>query len=256
MSYVWAAEKAEVSTERFPLLQIEAVSKSFHNGRALRNVSLKIGYHEIVGLVGPSRSGKTTALDLVEGRIKPGSGRIMFAGRDLADLAPELRASRGIARCHEAGQGFEDLTALQTVLLGAPERQIALFPRRGGKPDREAGLDVLARVGLEALADRPVAALCPLQRRLLAIAAALAGEPQLLLLDDPTCGLTPPECAMLAAVMGGVRDDGVSILMAMRHMPIMLAAICDRVVTLRAGEITADDMPSRLVQSSAALAAG
>jgi len=225
------------------LLEVRGVSKRFGGLQALKEVSLTVGEGEAVGLVGPNGAGKTTLFNCVCGTIRPDGGSVLFDGRALDHLPPYRRARLGIRRTFQRVEVFPELSVLEHLL-------VAERARRGdgrmwkdllnkGGPRREELNEVeavLELVGLRELAEVPVAALSLGHCRLVELARALAGEPRLLLADEPSSGLDRTETAHLADVLRYVgRERDTAVLLVEHDLPMVARAV-DRVVVLDFGE--------------------
>lgn len=236
----------------WPLLAAEGVSKSFGRVAAITNLSFAIGQGEVVGLIGPMRSIGSTVIDLLAGTIKPTFGRITILGEDVTQLGFDSRSRCGVVRVLQPANLFLDLTALESVVMGALISQPPFFSRRGGKTYRDEALSTLEFTGLADVCDVRAEALSPSQRRLLAVAVALAARPALLLFDAPAVGMTKVERSDLASLIAGIRENGTSVLIADRDM-WPLIEICDRILVLSSGRIIADDVPSRIAGNPAVI---
>jgi branched-chain amino acid transport system ATP-binding protein len=251
MAYINIAEKVQ-SAVTWPLLGVSALSKSFGRIAAITNLSFTIGQGEIVGLIGPMRSGRSIIIDLLAGTIKPTFGSITIAGEDVTQLGADSRSRRGVVCGLPTVDLFHDLTALECVGLGGVISQPPFFSRRGGKTYRDEAISTLEFTGLADMRDVRADALSPYHQRLLMIAVALVAKPALLLLDDPAAGMTKVERSALASLIAGIRENGTSVLIAERDMgPLM--DVCDRILVLSWGRIIADEMPSRITGNSAVI---
>ncbi len=252
MSHVRIAEESPHGAVRWPLLTTEALSKRFGRVAAISNLSFAIGQGEIVGLIDPMRSGRSTVIDLLAGTIKPTFGKITILGEDVTQLGSNSRSRRGVVCGLQPGDLFFDLTALESVVMGGLISQPPFFSRRGGKTFRDEAMSTLEFTGLADVSDVRAEALSPSQRRFLTIAVALAAKPALLLLDDPAAGMTKAERSSLASIINSIRENGTSVLIAERDMwPLM--EICDRALVLSSGRIIADDVPSRITGNPAVI---
>jgi branched-chain amino acid transport system ATP-binding protein len=210
-----------------PLLEIHDLVKLFEGFRALDGLSLSLQTGEILGLVGPNGSGKTTCINLVSGLYPSDGGRLRFAGAEIGGLRPHRLVHRGINRTFQVPKPFLTLTVRQNVEIAA-----AYGGRGTAARSPEALLDWL---GLAALAERPAAALTSAQQKMLDLARALATGPRLLLVDELAAGLNPAE---LAAVAGKLRElaAGGMALLVVEHLLGFIDAVTDRVVVMNAGK--------------------
>jgi branched-chain amino acid transport system ATP-binding protein len=197
------------------LLSVEGLGRRYGDLAALDGVSLRMGPGARHALIGPNGAGKTTLLNLVAGALRPTAGRIHFAGRDVTGLAPARRARLGIGRTHQHPAVWSTLSTVDNVLVAGRRPWGRL--RRGG---RDRARELLASVGLSTVAETLAGALSHGRRRQLELAMALAGEPRLLLLDEPAAGLAPPEVDLLADVLTAL-PDSVAVLLVEHHLDLV-----------------------------------
>ncbi|MFJ3904132.1 ABC transporter ATP-binding protein [Streptomyces sp. NPDC090025] len=208
----------------------------------LRAADLVVRPGETVGVVGPNGSGKTTLLRCVYGTLAPSSGRALLDGADLHTMGPKARARR-VATVPQESAGEFDLTVRELVALGrSPHKR---FWEGDTAADRAAADTALARVGIEALADRPYPALSGGERQRALVARALVQAPDLLVLDEPTNHL---DIRYQLEILGLVRHLGTSNLLAL-HDLTLAGAYCDRLYVLKAGEIVAEGTPAKVLNA-------
>jgi branched-chain amino acid transport system ATP-binding protein len=206
------------------ILEVDNLGRRYGDLAALDGVALQVAPGERRALIGPNGAGKTTLLNLVGGALRPTAGRIRFAGRDVTRMPPARRARLGIGRTHQHPAVWPTLSALDNVLVAA---------RRPWGRLRAGARDHLAAVGLADVAGTPAGALSHGQRRQLELAMALAGDPALLLLDEPAAGLSPPEVELLAGLLATL-PDGVAVLLVEHHLDLVYG-FADRVTVLHSG---------------------
>ena len=236
-----------------PLLQCRGLTKTFGGLAALDGLDLTVARGEIVGLIGPNGSGKTTCFNLVSGLVRPTRGRVLLDDTDVTGLAPWRIARLGVARTFQTLRVFPELTVAENVDLGQHLHlgtgYLASAMRTGRARAEEAETAVesarlLDLVGLEALGGRPADHLSIGQRRLLELARGLAARPRLLLLDEPAAGLAPPNVERLVALIRRMRDEwGISILLV-EHVMQVVMRISDRIVVLDYGVKIAEGSPA------------
>ena len=248
MAYIETAQQLRGSVASWHLLHVVALSKSFGLRTAVTDVTFAVGHGEVVGLIGPARSGRSTIIHLLAGTVAPTFGRITIAGKDVTQLAPDARSRRGIISALHLPELFRDLTVLECVLMGGATSQPPFFSRRGGKSYQDDAMATLELAGLGGMSHVRAEALSPCQQCFLAIAVALAARPVLLLLDDPAAGMTQAERTTLRSLIGSIREAGTSVLLAERDISILTEA-CDRMLVLSSGRIIADDVPSRIARN-------
>ena len=221
-----------------PLLAVEDLSKAFGGLRAVIGVSFGVAEGEILGLIGPNGSGKTTVLNLIAGALRPGEGRIRLRGRDVTMLPASLRTRLGIARTFQLVRPLPTLSALDNVLVA----RLYGRDRPGHAAARAESLHLLDLIGLRAKADVSAAGLTLTERKRLEFARALATRPALLLLDEPLGGLNAAEVHNVLALFGRVRDEGVTLVIVEHNVPAV-RALCERVVVLNTGRVIAEGTP-------------
>lgn len=232
-----------------PILRIDHVSKSFGGVAAVHDVTLEARQGQILAVIGPNGAGKTTLFNMISGVFPPDTGEIWFDNHRL-DRMPAYRiAGCGIARTFQNVQLFGTMTVLENVMMGryrherAGLLQAALgLSRRENEATRVAALRRLERVGLADKADLLAPSLPLGEQRLLELARALALEPRLLLLDEPTAGLNAVETVRLAAMIGRIRANDVTVLLVEHDMNLVMS-VADWVVVLNYGEKLAEGRP-------------
>jgi len=225
-------------------LSLSDVSKAFGGLRAVDGVSLQVKPGERRALIGPNGAGKTTLFSLISGEQSLTDGRIMLFGRDVTRLPPHRRAALGLSRTYQITNLFPHLTALQNCLLAAQalspvkfhlHRALASYPALF-----ERARSVLDAVGLRDQAEETVQNLSHGEQRQLEIALALAGAPQLLLLDEPTAGLSPAESHMMTALLKKL-DPGITLLVIEHDMDVAFE-LTNRLTVLHYGKVVADGL--------------
>jgi len=221
-----------------PLLAVEELSKAFGGLRAVIGVSFTVAEGEILGLIGPNGSGKTTVLNLIAGALRPEEGRVLLGARDITTLPASARTQLGIARTFQLVRPLPTLSALDNVLIA----RLYGRDRPGHAAARAESLRLLEIIGLRSKADVPAAGLTLTERKRLEFARALATHPKLLLLDEPLGGLNATEVHSVLVLLGRVRDDGATLVIVEHNVPAV-RAICERVVVLNSGRLIADGPP-------------
>jgi len=224
------------------LLEVRNVSRLFGGVKAVNNVSVTVSQGEIVGLIGPNGAGKSTLFNLVSGALKPDTGSILFDGRDITPLAPEIICRCGIARTFQLVRPFNRLSPLENVMVG---RVYGCAPAKSMKQARLESEEILSLVGLSGKRVKMAGALGLVDRKRLEIARALATRPRLLLLDEMMAGLNHTEMDGAIALIRSIRDSGIS-LVVVEHVMKVILAISDRVVVMKTGEKIADGLPQEV----------
>ncbi len=229
------------------IFEVAGLTKEFGGLRAVQDLHIKVEEGEIVGLIGPNGSGKTTVFNLVTGIYPPTAGRITFnQGRyELVGLSPHAITTLGIARTFQNQRLFKQMTVLENVLVGMHSRTRAGFVgillgtprvRQEQRSARERAEELLAFFGERLLprADWPAWSLSYANRRRLEISRALATDPRLLLLDEPAAGMNPTETRELMRDIQRIRERGITVFL-IEHDMTVVRGICDRVIALDHG---------------------
>ncbi|GAB2857494.1 ABC transporter permease subunit [Nocardioides pacificus] len=219
-------------------LTVTGVGVRYGGVVALDDVSFEVRDGEILGLIGPNGAGKTTLIDALSG-FAPATGSVRLGDKMLDKLAPHRRIRAGLGRTFQGIELYDDLTVEENVRVGTTAA-------RGRKDADPVNLDRLFQVlGLAEVSDRPVAEMSQGQRQLVSVARALAGDPKVVLLDEPAAGLDSKESLWLGRRLQAVRDAGVTVVMIEHDMGLVLE-VCDRIVVLDLGEKIADGTPAEI----------
>ncbi len=224
------------------VLEVRALSKAFGGVRAVSEVSFAVGEGEFLAMIGPNGAGKTTCFNIVNGQLAPDSGEILLAGENIAGLEPRAIWRRGVGRTFQVAATFGSMTVAENV-------QMALISHAGDihrlwKPaaalHRARALDLLAQVGMVEAADRPSRELAYGDVKRVELAIALANEPRLLLMDEPTAGMAARERhELIALVKRLVVERRISVLFTEHSMDVVFA-FADRIIVLARGRLIAD----------------
>jgi len=230
------------------LFEAQGLHKRFGAQVVLEDVSLAFDAGELAGVMGPNGAGKTTCFNLLTGRFKPDRGRVVFDGADITGLAPRLIARRGVARSFQVMNLFNDYSALDNIRIALPqvrERALNAWSDLAGdrdSADRAAAL--LARIGLAGKEHVPAKGLSYGERRALEIGVALASQPRLLFLDEPTAGLGADGTARLADLIESLKRTLTIVII--EHDMRFLFRLADRVSVLQWGQVIARGTPAEL----------
>jgi ABC-type branched-subunit amino acid transport system ATPase component len=244
-------------------LSLSGVSRAFGGVRALDDATFTVAVGEVHGLIGPNGAGKTTLLNLVSGLLQPTSGRIEFDGRRIDRLPPHRIAGLGVARTYQNIRLFAGLSAADNVIVGQHLRRHAPFWRRllllpsarREEAQARAGAEAtLERVGMRERAQSPAFSLSYGEQRRIEIARALAAQPRLLLLDEPTAGMNPPEAAAVGRLVREVAREGRAVLL-IEHNVRLVMELCDRITVLNFGKVIARGTPAEVANDPAVIAA-
>jgi branched-chain amino acid transport system ATP-binding protein len=253
-----AAAAAPAKAE--PIMRAEHVTKEFGGLVAVSDVSVDIPKRSIVSMIGPNGAGKTTLFNMLTGLYKPSAGRIFFEDRAITNKRPDIITSLGVARTFQNIRLFRAMTAVENVVVGRHARMSAgvwgsiLRPprvRREERAARERAREILDYVGLQqSQFDQLAGNLSYGDQRRVEIARALASDPTLLLLDEPTAGMNPQESDRLTDFMRKLRDDlGLTILLIEHDMRVVMG-ISERITVLDLGERIAEGAPAEIRDNS------
>jgi branched-chain amino acid transport system ATP-binding protein len=226
-------------------LKIEKLCKSFGGLKAINNLDFSVDEGEIIGIIGPNGSGKTTSLNLVTGFLKPDSGKITFREEDITGFARYRVSQKGIARTFQLCKPFLDFTALQNVVVG---RMYGHEPCQNKKTAVNESREILDTVGLLSKSEILVKDLTVMERKRLELARALATKPTLLLLDELMAGLNLAEADDVCQLITRIRDSKITIIMV-EHIVKAVTCISDRIIVLNMGEKIAEGPPEEIVHN-------
>lgn len=240
-------------------LAVENLSISFGGLQALDHVSFMVSPGEIHGLIGPNGSGKTTLFNCITGFYVPESGRVLQNGRDITGRSARAIANLGIGRTFQQLQLFRSMTVAENVLValerGSPMSLLSGMLRGENPSDQNSVHDILQFVGLRHSADLRSENLAFGHQRLLELARALACQPELLLLDEPSAGMNEQEMGSLADLIGNIRDKlGITIVLVAHTMRLVMG-ICDRITVLDHGQVIAQGQPEEIQESEVVIEA-
>jgi branched-chain amino acid transport system ATP-binding protein len=238
------------------VLEADRVSKRFDGLAAVAGVSLAVPPLAIASIIGPNGAGKTTLFNLLTGLDRPSSGAIRYRGRDITRTRPDRILALGVARTFQNIRLFPTLTAEENVLVGRHARlRATLFGsilrppwvRVEERAARERARTLLAQVGVRPdLVDQPVTALSYGDQRRVEIARALASDPQVLLLDEPTAGMNPRESADVTTLIRALRDELRLTVVLIEHDMKVVMGVSDQVTVLDHGEKIAEGTPAEV----------
>ena len=231
------------------LLQVEGVSKSFGALAALTDVSLTVSAGEVVSVIGPNGAGKSTLFNVITGLHGPTRGRVLFEGQAITGLAPEAVNRLGLAKTFQITNVFPGISVYENVRVAAQSRapEAGRFTSLWRRPDVDATvMELLVAVGLEGRRDEIAQNLSHGEQRYLEICLALATNPTLLLLDEPTAGMTPGETKEATALIRRMAlARGLTLLLIEHDMSVVMG-ISDRVAVLHFGQKIAEGPPDAI----------
>ena len=224
------------------VLAVRSLSKSFGGVQAVREVSFSIRAGEFLAMIGPNGAGKSTCFNMINGQLAPDSGEILLDNADLVGLAPREIWRRGVGRTFQVAATFGSMTVAENVQMAliSHARETYGLWRRAARMHRERALDLLAQVGMQDAADRASRELAYGDVKRIELAIALANEPRLLLMDEPTAGMGAAERhALIALVKRLVVERDIAVLFTEHSMDVVFAH-ADRIVVLARGRLIAD----------------
>ena len=234
-----------------PILEVEGITQRFGKFRALNDISVSFQPGKLTAIIGPNGAGKSTFFNVVSGAFPPSEGRIRYQGRDITGLPQHEFARIGIAKSFQITNVFKQLSAHENVRVAAQMRSARFSVWRSRLSLHEL-IDqadaLLDRVGLTAARNRPASDLAHGQQRALEIAMALACDPTLLLMDEPTAGMSPEETSVMMSLITSLAQERTVILV--EHKMKLVMGICERLIVLHHGEFLAEGTPDEIRNNS------
>jgi branched-chain amino acid transport system ATP-binding protein len=237
------------------LLQVTNISRRFGGLLALKDVTFSVDHDRILGLIGPNGAGKTTCFNVISGLIPPSSGTVRFKGKDIVGMKPSKIVRDGLARTFQSTNVFPGATVIENVIRGAFARMPVSIVRGWAQTSEERKMmwetkercgAIIDRLSLTAFREELAGSLPYGHQKLLGLAIALAGEPALLMLDEPAAGLNPEETLRMGDIIKGInRNEKVAIVLVEHHMRLVMG-ICDHLVVLDHGEMLATGSPAEI----------
>ncbi len=240
-----------------PILEVKGLTRRFGGFLAVDNVDLSVREGSIHALIGPNGAGKSTTFSLLAKFLQPTSGSIRFKGEDITFVKPSRVAKRGLVRSFQISSVFPNLTALENIRVALQQKRGTSFdfwrPETVLKGLEGQAAELLDDVGLTEFAHTPAALLSYGRKRALEIATTLALEPKLMLLDEPTAGMTDADVERIVALIRRIRD-GRTILMVEHNLSVV-EGLCDRITVLTRGRILAEGDYATVSANPAVIAA-
>ncbi len=228
------------------LLQVAHLSKSFGGLRAVHDVSFSLQAGEMLALIGPNGAGKTTCFNIVNGQLRPDAGSVRLGGIELVGRRPDVIWRLGVGRTFQIAETFASLTVIENVQLALLSHAGRVFRawRAARSQFRDQALALLEKVGMQAQAERATSVLAYGDVKRVELAMALANDPRLLLMDEPTAGMGPSERNELMALTRSLaREHGIGVLFTEHSMDVVFAH-ADRMIVLARGELIAEGPPA------------
>jgi branched-chain amino acid transport system ATP-binding protein len=240
------------------ILSVRNLAKSFGGLKAINDVSFDAQAGEVTALIGPNGAGKTTVFNLVTNIMSRDAGRVMFTGRDLANLSPVKIANLGLVRTFQSARVFPGMTAIENVMVGGHRLARHSLPSQSlwltGARDEEQTLrrraeEMLELVGLSSFAETHATELPMGAQKLLEVVRALMAQPKLLCLDEPAAGLNDTETQELANLLRAIRKLGIPVVIVEHNMSLVMN-VADRIVVLDSGAVIATGTPADVQSNS------
>ncbi len=230
------------------LLRMQAVSKSFGGVQAVSGVDFEVREGELACIIGPNGAGKTTLFNLITGYYRPDRGRVTFDGRDITGVPPHRTARLGLVRSFQKTHVFSEMTVrenVQTMVQFRKHRSLNFLAKAAGLERQETG-EVLEMVGLGPSASAVAGTLSAGDRKRLELGIALAARPKLLLLDEPTCGMSPAETASTIELIQRLGRERKLTLLFTEHKMDVVFSIAERIAVLHFGRFIAEGVPAEI----------
>ncbi len=233
------------------LMKVENIGIHFGGLRVLSDITFEIQENEILGLIGPNGAGKTTLFNLITGIYRPTEGKISFEGETITGLPSDVITKKGINRTFQNVRLFGNQTVLENVLVGMQNKLdepllASVFRtgkiRKNEKAGTEKAMELLELMGLQDMKDFKASNMSYGNQRRLELARALANDPKLLLLDEPTAGMNPQEAVQMIELVHKVHKMGMSILIIEHNMKVIMG-LSERIICIEAGRKIAEGLP-------------
>lgn len=223
-------------------LTVRNITKNFGGIVAVYDMSFDLRENEVLGLIGPNGSGKTTMMNLISGSLKPTSGEISLYDNEISGLPPNRIAKKGVARTFQLVRILPTLTVMENVAAGG----VFGHRRQWGRPLSKYARELLDWVGLEHVENAPISSLTYIDQKRVELARALAADPKVLLLDEWLAGLNPTELQTGISLIEELRTEGKTIIIV-EHVMDAIRSLCDRCVVMNSGLKIAEDSPKNVL---------
>jgi branched-chain amino acid transport system ATP-binding protein len=237
------------------IIETRLVAKHFGGLHAVDGVDLQVAEGAMHSIIGPNGAGKTTLFNLISGYLKPTSGQVFLRGREITGLPLHRMAHLGIGRSFQITNIFPNLTVLENVRLSAQalgrDNYKMWTPAQRFRRYQEQALRALHEVGLEAKADTPAGILPHGDKRKLELAIILAGDPRVLLLDEPTAGMASEQVPALVEMIARIRSAGNKTIILVEHNMSIVMNISDRITVMHQGKVLAEGSPGEIAANEA-----
>ncbi len=232
------------------VISVENIYKSFGGLKALKGVSFSVKPREALGIIGPNGAGKTTLFNVITGFLRPDRGKIVYLGHDITGKKPHYLSKLGIARTFQIAKPFEDMTAIENVLIGLlfSKKRKNGFRMSIGELKKEA-INVLEAVGLYYKRNSPAHQLTVVERKRLELARVLAIEPKILLLDEVMAGLSSQEVEWEVSLLKKIKEEKELTVVMIEHVMKAIMSFSDRLIVLHYGEKIAEGKPEEVAKN-------
>ncbi len=252
LSRITPLPRAALEQDTRPILTLTGIAKHFGGVKAVDGLDFEVRRGSCHALIGPNGSGKTTTLNVLNGIYKPTAGKLVLAGQDVTEMSPSQRAGLGLGRTFQNIRLFASMSVLENVMIGAQRKGNPIAP--GEAALRERALSALQFVGMAERADEVVKNLPYGHQRLVEIARALAGQPTLLLLDEPAAGLNNTEKQELVGLLKRLREAGYTVFL-IEHDMGLIEQVADHITVLNFGRKIAEGAPAEVLRHPEVMAA-
>ena len=239
---------SDIGASARPLLAIDGLTKRYGALVAVDNVSMQVADGEVRAVIGPNGAGKTTLFHLITGVVKPTTGRVRFAGHDITGRTAHQICQRGLSRTFQLTSLFPEMSARDNAMLAAQARHPRRWQPFGGggifAQARSTGDVALEQLGLTDVANRPAGLLSHGDQRLLEVAMAMAQQPKVLLLDEPTQGLSVEETAQAVATLAAFLERARITVLLVEHDMEVVFQLAHKITVLHRGSVIADGTPA------------
>lgn len=236
-----------------PIIQTRDLTINFGGHTAVDHVSLEIQPKTFTSIIGPNGAGKTTYFNLISGLLKPSAGQVFFKGQDITNLSPEMRVRMGMGRCFQITNVFPNLTTLENVRLAVQAKAgiyYNIFKHyKSLKNLQEKAMEVLETVSLTDKAFSLARNLSHGEKRKLEIAIVLALEPEILLLDEPTAGMSLEEVPIILEMLAQIKAKGNNTILLVEHKMDMVLSLSDQLIVLFNGRLLEMGKPDHIMNN-------
>jgi len=232
------------------LLSIQKVTKTFGGLTAVSDLDFHVNKNEMMGVIGPNGSGKTTVMNMISGAFKPTSGKISMGGKTLSTMPASKISQAGVGRTFQLVKLLGGLNVLENVTAGA----VFGYRKRWGSDAEDFAMEMLELVGIEDMASAPIETLTYIDQKRVELARALVAEPKILLLDEWLAGLNPSELAVGIDLIQSLREQGITVLLV-EHVMDAVRSLCDRCIVMSSGEKIAEGKPAEVLSDENVIAA-